>query len=82
MVMRFSRQHLGLFSLALGLFGATAPLAAQGSIEAEASVDPDPIMAGSQASYQVRFLNAGGIPDLTRPRVAGLAFSSGARRRS
>ena len=82
MVMRFSRQHLGLFSLALSFFGATAPLAAQGSIEAEASVDPDPVMAGSQASYQVRFLNAGGIPDLTRPRVAGLAFSSGARRGS
>ncbi|NBD38830.1 MAG: hypothetical protein GVY10_09695 [Verrucomicrobia bacterium] len=80
--MKFPRQSTTVITLLFALLGAAWPLPTQGSIEAQASVDPDPVMAGSQATYQIRFLNAGGIPDLNRPRVAGLAFGSGARRGS
>lgn len=48
-------------------------------VQARAEVEPNPVMAGSSASYQIRFLNAGNIPDLNRPRVQGLAFQEGAR---
>lgn len=48
-------------------------------VQARAEVEPNPVMAGSSASYQIRFLNAGSIPDLIRPRVQGLVFQEGAR---
>ena len=81
MVMTFSRQtrQVARFLLLILCFGAGLPALVEAEVEAQASVEPDPVMAGSQATYRIRFRNAGGIPDLTRPRVAGLSFSPGAR---
>lgn len=74
-------RFLCLFWPLVFLLGGISFLAAD-EVQARAEVEPDPVMAGSTARYQVRFLNAGGIPDLNRPRVPGLVFQSGASRSS
>lgn len=49
-------------------------LAAEG-IEARASVNPSPVMAGTLAEYVVTFEGTSRIPELLKPQVDGLEFS-------
>lgn len=59
----------------LAMAGALAgPLQGQ-SITARAQVSPEVIMAGSQAEYIISFTNTTRLPNITTPRVDGLAFS-------
>lgn len=70
-----NKQFPSVFiALLVGLFTALPAQAQEVSVRAE--VNPSVVMVGERAEYTLRFINTTQIPDMTTPRVEGLAFSN------